>query len=82
MDKFMPVMDGVIATKHIRSDSDCICRDSPIVFLSADIEDSTIAACMKAGASDFLPKPYKLFLLVEKIKSVAPDILIDGVEVV
>ncbi len=82
MDKFMPVMDGVIATKHIRSDSDCICRDSPIVFLSADVEDTAIAVCMEAGANGFLPKPYKLFLLLEKIRRVAPDILVEGVDIV
>lgn len=76
MDKFMPNMDGVTATRHIRSDFDSICKSSPILFLSADVEDSTIAECMKAGANGFLPKPYRLSLLVEKMMSAAPGLLL------
>ena len=76
MDKFMPIMDGLEAIKHIRTDFDCVSKSSPIIFLSADAEDKTIAECMNAGANGFLPKPYRLFALTEKMKSIVPDIII------
>ena len=78
MDKFMPVMDGIDTTKHIRNDFDCLSKNSRILFLSADTEDETIAECMNAGANGFLPKPYRIQLLIDKIWKVAPHVLIEN----
>jgi len=76
LDKFMPIMNGIDATRHIRNDFDCVSKKSPILFLSADTEDETIAECMNAGANGFLPKPYRMNMLVQKIIKVAPHIVI------
>ena len=59
MDKFMPKMDGLDATRRIRSDFDSVCKHSPISFLSAGVErhDYCGVWCMDAGANGFLPKP-------------------------
>ena len=66
----MPVMDGVECTKHIRNDLDSLNKDSPIIFLSADVEDSTISQCLTAGGNGFVSKPYRLALLVKKMMEV------------
>jgi len=70
MDKFMPVMDGVQCTKHIRNDLDSLNKDSPIIFLSADVEDSTISQCLTVGGNGFVSKPYRLAILVKKMMEV------------
>ena len=67
MDKYMPVMDGLDATIAIRKDETNPSRESPIVFLSADTDAETIKECIKSGANDFLGKPYRINLLIDKI---------------
>jgi CheY-like chemotaxis protein len=56
LDIEMPVMDGVTAARHIRSDAQ-LCRGVPILALSAFLADST-EHCQWRGAFDSaLPKP-------------------------
>ena len=56
LDIEMPVMDGVTAARHIRSDAE-LCRGVPILALSAFLADST-EHCQWRGAFDSaLPKP-------------------------
>jgi len=71
MDKFMPVMNGTECTKIIRTSmSNVVNRDSPIIFLSADVEDATIAECLEVGGNGFISKPYRLHILVKKMMEV------------
>jgi CheY-like chemotaxis protein len=39
----------------------------PVIFVSADRTRSTIANCIDAGMTDFLPKPISATLLLEKL---------------
>lgn len=55
MDCRMPVMDGLTATRHIRSQHDSI----PIIALTANDTDDDREACLKAGMDGFLAKPLK-----------------------
>lgn len=57
MDIRMPVMDGITATKFIRSK---LQLTIPIIAVSAEIDPSTRAAAMDAGTNGFLSKPSKL----------------------
>ena len=65
MDHRMPVMNGVEATKEI-------IRANPsqkIIFVSADVLIERDAR--EAGAGEFLPKPFRMDDLIEKMKNVA-----------
>jgi len=53
MDMQMPVMDGVEATKKIRSSG----YKQPIVMLTANVLKEDIDLCFAAGCDDFLTKP-------------------------
>jgi len=57
MDIRMPVMDGITATKYIRSE---LQLTIPIIAVSAEVDPSTRAAAMDAGSNGFLSKPSKL----------------------
>ena len=69
MDKYMPEMDGFEAIEKIRKE-DNMCKESKIIFLSADNEDVTIRKSIEIGADIFIAKPYRLNILVKKIKEV------------
>ena len=75
MDKFMPLMDGIEAVKHIRGDSKNMSQKSPILFLSADVEDESISECIKSGGNDFVGKPYRMDILIDKMNKVDNSIL-------
>jgi len=67
MDHRMPVMNGVDATKEIL-------RMNPkqkVIFVSADVLVEKEAR--DAGAIDFLPKPFRMDDLIDKMKLVSDD---------
>lgn len=57
MDVHMPVLDGVGATRAIRSLADPALNTVPIVALTADAFEETRDRCLVAGMNDFLTKP-------------------------
>lgn len=67
MDVQMPVMDGIEATRSIRTLPDY--KDVPIVGISAGNSVGEKERCLSAGMSDFLPKPIRqaeLFAVIKK----------------
>jgi len=64
MDAHMPLMNGIEATKYIRS---VLNNNVPILALTASAVDSEIQNCLKAGMNDFLIKPYSLQSLINTI---------------
>jgi two-component system, sensor histidine kinase and response regulator len=63
MDMQMPEMNGINATRIIRRD---ICKNTPIIALSAAVLQEDRDSATKAGMNDFLEKPVN----VERLKEV------------
>jgi len=66
MDLNMPVMDGLEATKLIRSEGKN--RTTVIVALTASTIDGDGLVCLDAGCDDFISKPIKKEALLRKIE--------------
>ena len=69
MDVRMPVMDGIKATKAIRSSDHPDAQTIPIIAMTADVFEDERETILGSGMSDFLPKPInaeKLYGLIGK----------------
>ena len=76
MDVEMPVMDGVRATKILKQEQ----PSTPVVLVTASIDDVTLDQCRSCGADDIMPKPFNIEMLSEMLKQMAlyvvmPDFL-------
>ena len=56
LDHMMPEMDGVEVCRRLREHSTT--RETPIIVLTARADDRTKLEALRAGASDFLTKPF------------------------
>ncbi len=57
MDHMMPVMDGIQALGHVRGDDDSLCRDVPVIALTANAVVGAKELYFDAGFDNFLSKP-------------------------
>jgi len=69
MDLAMPIMDGIEATRRIRS-TPGLNRETPIWALTADLSDERKAICKAAGMQGYLEKPLNSASLKELLASV------------
>ncbi|ESQ88558.1 XRE family transcriptional regulator [Asticcacaulis sp. AC460] len=67
LDRMMPVMDGVTMLQQLRSEG----TDVPVLFLSALGELEDRVSGLRAGADDYLVKPYALTELVARVEALA-----------
>ena len=70
MDMRMPEMDGLEATRAIRAHGGALAT-IPIIALTANAFADDIKACRDAGMNDFVAKPIRKRLLVDKLAKVA-----------
>ncbi len=57
MDHMMPVMDGIQALEHVRNDEDSLCKDVPVIALTANAVVGAKELYFNAGFDNFLSKP-------------------------
>jgi len=66
-DVMMPVIDGLTLLKEIKADPRI--SDIPVIMLSTHSHESTVLECLRAGATDYVTKPFsttELLLRIEK----------------
>ncbi len=72
MDCMMPVMDGFTATEKIRSwEKAENIRPLPIIALTASVLEQDIKRCFESGMDDYVAKPFKKDVLIDKIEKLA-----------
>ena len=65
MDMRMPVMDGYEATRRIKAHPQG--KNTVIIALTASVFEEQQPAILKAGCDDFMPKPFRSEVLLEKM---------------
>lgn len=70
MDVQMPEMNGLDATRAIRSLDDPWARSIPIIAMTADAFSENVAACLEAGMNGHIAKPVDLKLVIKEIRRV------------
>ena len=74
MDVHMPVMDGIAATRAIRSrEADEHLSRVPIIALTASAMAEDREACMAAGVDDYLTKPIRPAELTQVVARLARE---------
>ncbi|MDO9103563.1 MAG: response regulator [Methylovulum sp.] len=66
MDMMMPGMDGMATTIRIKSAKQL--SDIPIIMVTGNSDKTVVSSCLKAGAVDFVVKPFYRDILLDKIR--------------
>lgn len=72
LDVHMPEVDGYEVIRTMKAKDDW--KDIPVVFLTADNDDEAEVTGFRAGAVDFLTKPFKRDVIIERIEKIVGDI--------
>jgi two-component system cell cycle response regulator len=67
LDIEMPGLDGRQVLERLKADPEL--RDIPVVFLTGRIGTDDVVACLRAGAHDYLKKPFEPAELIARISS-------------
>ena len=67
LDVMLPGMDGLEVCRHIRSNKST--KRIPIVMLTAKSEEVDQLVGFQMGADDYVTKPFKMRILIERVKS-------------
>jgi two-component system, cell cycle response regulator len=70
LDVTMPVMDGITMLAKLRQDPDL--KTTPVIMLTAESGQASVASVAQLGISDYLVKPFKEDQLREKVGKVIP----------
>lgn len=67
LDMMMPEKDGIQAAREIRAAP--ATQNVPIILITAHVDEDTKLSALRAGASDFLPKPFSTTELHVRVKN-------------
>lgn len=67
LDIMLPLLDGLEVCRHLRSNP--ATRDISIIMLTAKAEESDQVVGFSMGADDYVPKPFSVKVLMERIKA-------------
>ena len=67
LDCAMPVVSGIEALRQIRSSTTCF--DTPVLMLTGRRSDADQEIAVRAGADDYIRKPFLLAELVSRVES-------------
>lgn len=65
LDLHMPEMSGIEVMERLQKDEKC--QDIPVIFLTADVEKETEIEMFRAGASDFIAKPFTAEVVIQRV---------------
>ena len=65
LDIMMPIMDGFHVLQHLKDDP--ALRRIPVIMLTALGREKDVVGCLKAGAADFVVKPFNLAELAARV---------------
>lgn len=68
LDVMLPIYDGITVARQLRSDD--ATKPIPIVMLTAKAADADQVTGLKAGADDYLTKPFSVPVLLARIEAV------------
>jgi DNA-binding response OmpR family regulator len=68
LDVKMPKLTGIDVVKQVRERESV--RDTPVILLSAGVQEDTIARGFEAGANDYIRKPFSPDDLVQRLGEV------------
>ena len=77
MDHLMPGMDGIECLHAIRSQSGGMCRETPVIILTANAGSSDRALYRREGFDGYLVKPVESETLASALLSVLPSELVE-----
>lgn len=72
-DMMMPEKDGLQVCRELRASA--ITRTTPIVLLTAETDPAKRIACLSAGASDFLNKPFSMIEVMVRLRNLVESSL-------
>ena len=73
MDNQMPVMNGLNATKAIRSLDDPEIANIPIIAMTADAFSENVSECLAAGMNGHISKPIDIKLVMKEIRKIREE---------
>ena len=73
MDIQMPVMNGLNATKAIRSLDDPEIANIPIIAMTADAFSENVSECLAAGMNGHISKPIDIKLVMKEIRKIREE---------
>lgn len=81
LDHMMPEMDGIETLERLRSE-DNLCKDIPVIVITANAVSGSKNMYLSKGFSDYLPKPVESAVLEKVIMKYLPEELVSPCNVV